>query len=423
VIERFRGPSRRCTLEQVTGPDDEVVVWHLDEPGVPRLSAAGALAAAWSWCRVPITLRKRAQLARACLAMRNWRRVALVRAPGWANEVAAGDVDEIVCFSAVQFPLASLLASWTGRPLREQLDVGTKYLGEFAFEQLAVIPYAYWLHTEGRLRFTESTGDTLCLYFFSPDHTEHPGSRRYVGVTEYPSAVQDPRRFDPPRFPRTLDVSQWRPPPYREVYGGDPRFAWLKPAVVVCNKTNIEPYLDKAAPVNSIALPTLVELVARLRERYTVIYVRPTDADIVPDHGRTLEHGDIDALRDRFPDVHLIQDLQRAHPDLTFNELQLRVFASSERFVSVLGGSSYLASYFGGTNIVLARAGWEVDCDAYDGWFRLFSGARVLRVADEEELLHTVTATWLAPGEHPAESPADSPVSIRSARPPSEHGW
>ncbi len=259
-----------------------------------------------------------------------------------------------------------------------------------------MIPYAYWLHTQGRLQFTEASADTRCFYFFSPDHTEHPGARRYVGITEYPSALRDPRRFDPGAFPRTLDVSEWTPPPYREVYGGDPRFAWPKPAVVVCNKTSIEPYLDESTPVNSIALPTLVELFDRLRERYTVIYVRPTDADIVPDHGRALEPGDIDALRARFPDVHLIQDLHAAHPELTFNELQLRVFASAERFVSVLGGASYLASYFGGTNIVLAKAGWEVDCGAYDGWFRLFSGARVLRVADDASLLDLVAREWLA---------------------------
>lgn len=397
LLERFAGPARRCTPARLTGPGDDVVVWELSATGDLRPSVHDVVRGLTGWVTVPIGLRRRWQLARACIAMRNWRRVALVRAPRWARAVACGEVDQIACFSAAQFPLASLLAAWTGRPLRQQIDVGTQYRGEFAFEHLAVIPYAYWLHTRGRLQFTEASADTRCFYFFSPDHTEHPGVRRFVGITEYPSALQDPHRFDPAAFPRTLDVSQWTPPPYREVYGGDPRFAWPKPAVVVCNKTSIEPYLDESGPVNSIALLTLVELIDRLRERYTVIYVRPTDADIVPDHGRTLEPGDIDALRERFPDVHLIQDLHVAHPDLTFNELQLRVFASAERFVSVLGGASYLASYFGGTNIVLARAGWEVDCGAYDGWFRLFSGARVLRVADEDELLRTATAEWLAP--------------------------
>ncbi|MFN8027339.1 MAG: hypothetical protein U0W40_13575 [Acidimicrobiia bacterium] len=395
VIERFTGLSRRCTVEKITGPDDDTVVWQLDGPAA--LSPAVAWRAVVAWCVVPVGLRRRWSLLRACLAMRNWRRNALLRVPAWATEIAKGRIDEVVCFSDAQFPVAVLLASWTGRPLRRQLDVATKYLGEFAFEHLAVIPYAYWLHTQGRLQFTEASADTRCFYPFSPDHTEHPGARHYIGITEYPVAVRSPREFDVPHFPRTLDVSQWVPPPYRELYGDDARFVWPKPAIVVCNKTNEEPFLDDLTKPNTIDLPTLLELVRRLRGRYTVIYNRPTAHDIVPDHAAIAEPGDLEALRAHFPDVHLIQDLHAAHPELTFNELQLRVFASATRFVSVLGGSSYLASYFGGTNVVLAKEGWEVRCGAYDGWFRLFSGARLVRVADEAELLRTVADEWLTP--------------------------
>jgi hypothetical protein len=69
------------------------------------------------------------------------------------------------------------------------------------------------------------------------------------------------------------------------------------------------------------------------------------------------ELDDIDAVKSAFPDVVTIQELHAAHAELTFNELQLRVFAGCGRFVSVVGGASYLASYFGGTNVVYARRG------------------------------------------------------------------
>jgi hypothetical protein len=100
-------------------------------------------------------------------------------------------------------------------------------------------------------------------------------------------------------------------------------------------------------------------------------------------------------VKDAFPEVLTIQELHAAHPDLTFNELQLRLFATCERFVSVLGGASYLASYFGGTNVVYAQAGWEVDCGAYEGWFHRFSGARVVAVADPDDLLRAVRTELL----------------------------
>jgi hypothetical protein len=66
----------------------------------------------------------------------------------------------------------------------------------------------------------------------------------------------------------------------------------------------------------------------------------------------------------------------------------------------VLGGSAFLASYFGGINIVLARRGWEVDCDAYKRWFDRFSGARVIPVASGRALLQAVEREFLDESSH-----------------------
>ena len=71
--------------------------------------------------------------------------------------------------------------------------------------------------------------------------------------------------------------------------------------------------------------------------------------------------------------------------------------AGCRHFVSVVGGSSYLASWFGGTNVVYARGGWEVDADAYRGWFDRFSGAHVIPVETPEALRATVLSALVSP--------------------------
>jgi hypothetical protein len=140
-------------------------------------------------------------------------------------------------------------------------------------------------------------------------------------------------------------------------------------------------------------------VIGKLRTRYQVIYVRPRAADIVNDHQAIHESGDIEAVTRAYPEVRTIQQLRAEHPELGFNELQLRLFASCDRFVSVLGGSSYLASYFGGTNVVFARRGWEVACGAYDRWFDRFSDARVVAASSSAELLQTVDRELLGATE------------------------
>ena len=123
---------------------------------------------------------------RACHEMRGWRRTALIHVPAWIRQARAHEIDEVACFSTDGFPLAELLAQETRAPCRELLATGTQYFGEFAFELLAVIPYAYWLFEQGRLEFTVSTADTRALYYFSPHHIEQTTKRRYVPITEYP---------------------------------------------------------------------------------------------------------------------------------------------------------------------------------------------------------------------------------------------
>lgn len=166
---------------------------------------------------------------------------------------------------------------------------------------------------------------------------------------------------------------------------------------------------------NFIDTETLLELIGKLRKRYQVIYVRPRTEDIVNDHQTIRENGDIEAVVRTYPDVQTIQQLQAQHRDLGFNELQLRLFASCERFVSVLGGSSYLTSYFGGTNVVFARRGWEVACGAYDRWFDQWSGARVIATRSPRMLLRTIEREFLGATDNRSETASWRGANNRSS--------
>jgi hypothetical protein len=135
-----------------------------------------------------------------------------------------------------------------------------------------------------------------------------------------------------------------------------------------------------------------------LSDRYHVICNRPRASDIATDHQTIHETGDIEAVKHAFEDTVTIQELHARYPALSFNELQLRLYSGCRRFVSVLGGGALLASYFGGTNIVLARRGWEVYCGAYENWFDRFSRARVVAVGSGRELLQAVEREFLGGG-------------------------
>jgi hypothetical protein len=196
-------------------------------------------------------------------------------------------------------------------------------------------------------------------------------------------------RFDAHAFPEHLDTAQWIPPPYKSVFEND-TFRWSKELCVVCNKHTPEPSVSSGEAVNFINLPDLLELLEILRKRYQVVYVRPRSDDIVDDHQPIQEFGDLAAIQARFPDVLTIQQIHERHTDLSYNELQMRLFANCRRFVSMLGGSSYLASYFGGKNIVYAREGWEVSCNAYVNWFHLFSGTTIFHARTASQVLELV---------------------------------
>jgi hypothetical protein len=396
VLERFLDLSRRCDPEAIGRPEDETAIWELSGGWNGWRGLVAKLSA---WLAEPLSVSDRIRLFMACLNTGGAHGGALAQAAELLRQVRAGQIEGIACFSAKDFGLAKLLAKETGAPCREMLSHQTHYFGEFGFELLAVVPYAYWLHRQGLLERTIGGLDTRCLYYFSKNHEERPIKRSYVPITEYPIGERGwLSRYDLPAFPRTLDTRKWTPPLYRDAFR-DERFSWEKEICIVSNKISDEQFSNGTGPpTNFIAPELLLQLIGLLRARYKVIYNRPRAPDIAIDHQTIHEIGDIEAVRRAFSDVVTIQELHARHPTLTFNELQLRLYSSSRRFISVLGGSAFLASYFGGINIVFARRGWELDCGAYKRWFDRFSGTHVIPVTSGRALLQAVKQEFFGGG-------------------------
>ena len=372
-----------------------MTVWNLT--GGNRQSVVdNPLAWLWRWGAGSLSIGDRIGLLSACLGTGGARFGALTSCVELLRRVRAGEIERIACFSAKDFALAELLAKETGAPCRELLSRQTQYFGEFGFELLAVVPYAYWLHLQGRLERTIGGLDTRCLYYFSGNHEERSVKRHYVPITEYPVGERSLAfGYDLNTFPSVLDTRKWVAPPYRDAFR-DGRFSWNREICILSNKISDEQFDEfLGPPTNFIGTELLLQLIGMLRHRYQVIYNRPRATDIATDHQTIHEIGDIEDAKRAFPDTVTIQELHARYPTLSFNELQLRLYSGCRRFVSVLGGSAYLSSYFGGTNIVLARRGWEVDCGAYKRWFDRFSGARVVAISSDRELVQAVEREFL----------------------------
>ena len=50
--------------------------------------------------------------------------------------------------------------------------INISFVGEFGYEMILSVPYAYYLHVNNMLGTTVSSKDTKCFYYFSKLHEE-----------------------------------------------------------------------------------------------------------------------------------------------------------------------------------------------------------------------------------------------------------
>lgn len=264
--------------------------------------------------------------------------------------------------------------------------------GEFAPDLQFVLPFAYWHYKNGTLKATRGAKFTSELYFFSPDHREVFETRTNEGNYNY----EAPRVL----YSHNYNMKKWLPVPLKEVYKNN-IYVFEKPILVVANRFNKE--WDRP-PISYFSIEMLDHIFNLLKEDYTIIYNRPGVGQIAMDNSEIYELNEWDWMRQTHPEVILMEDLYRENKGVAnnFNHLQLMVYANAENFVSIHGGTSVLASYFGGTNIILSKEGPEHSFGCFHKLYPKFSGARIYHAKTDEALKQHLLLLKRTKQQHPA---------------------
>ena len=82
--------------------------------------------------------------------------------------------------------------------------------------------------------------------------------------------------------------------------------------------------------------------------------------------------------------VYLFDDVVKKYSDLTYNEVQLRLMANTDKFISVCGGNAILSSLFGRTTMMYITQGRELRPNYFgqESYWRKLSGANIIPIFD-----------------------------------------
>jgi hypothetical protein len=257
--------------------------------------------------------------------------------------------------------------------------------GEFGPELQFVLTFAYWHYKNGTLKETQSCPNMAEFYFFSSNHKEIFDLRSNEGNYN----------FEVPRvlYSHNYNMKKWLAVPLKEIYQND-IYVFEKPILIVANRYNME---WNGPPISFLSIEMLQFIFDSLKEDYTIIYNRPGAKHITMDNSEIYELNEINWIRANYPEVILMDDLYQENKGnaRNFNHLQLMVYANAENFISTHGGTSVLASYFKGTNIILSKYGPEHTFGCYQTLYPKLSGARIFHAKTDEELRRLIKENFI----------------------------
>jgi len=282
---------------------------------------------------------------------------------------------------------------------------------EFGIELALVVPYAYHLHTQGKLDTVITSKGMKPFYYFCDDVREEFNQRTIdnaaAGLNELPNNWI--HGINPLEEPAVLNYDEWTPPPYKEHYKTiDNLPTEPRKQVMITNKYNLE---HEEEPFGFFDIQCLYDMFTYITScGYDVIYKRATNKE----EGLTLDQNEMNSLHQGYNDitadvegigvisdrdlpkymegVTLFDDLVYQF-DNNYNETQLKVMANCDYFISVCGGNSILSSYFGGTLITYVHKGKELRPNYFgqNGYFRKLSNTKIVPVYDVIGKVNTMT--------------------------------
>ena len=280
---------------------------------------------------------------------------------------------------------------------------------EFGIELALALPYAYWLHEQGELEKVVTSHGMQPFYYFC-DFVEEKYDHRTIdneaaGLNSLPNNwiygnIHNAKLYKDEwehweqfmcekQGCGILNYEKWKMPDYSSHYKND-RFVFEKPFVVVSNRFNWE---HGGPPVGYFDPNCLIFLFRYLTEKgYIVIYKRPRNTEFPVDQnerhtlmtntqpifqynkdGQEIKFSDYDIAND-FEDVILLDELVSKNTDLTYNELQLNLFANASSFVAISGGSTLLLNLFQKPTITYLYNGSDLRRNFWEGGARGITG-------------------------------------------------
>jgi len=252
---------------------------------------------------------------------------------------------------------------------------------EFAHEIVLGIPYAYYLHQQGRLERVITSKGMKPFYFFCKNVEERFESRtidnQTAGLNQLPNNwIHNNSSLGLPEDEKhgVLDYSQWTPPPYTKVFtsGG-----FTKPHVIINNTYNIEFGNVGERPLRSFDIKSLYEMFVYFKEKgYIVIYKRPNNTEFTIDQNElnTLSSGmtlsaEVDGvgvmtdyqLCKHFDNVYTMEEVLQTNEwgGVSYNQVQLSLGSSASGFITCNGGGGILCAYFNKPVIMYVPDGKE----------------------------------------------------------------
>ena len=259
---------------------------------------------------------------------------------------------------------------------------------EFGYELLSALPYAYNLFLKGQLSGTISSFDTKCLYFFSPNHVESNCKRSWDNMGKLWN-----EKFPNIEIHRNqLDWDLFSPPPLKKHYESK-KISFEKETLVIFNRINKE---WGGPPINFLDTKTLDELFRLLSDSYQVVYINLNKDEKYFDHSHPIEF-DEESVLTKYPNVKTIYQISKDYPELSINEIQLRLFSNCSKFISSNGGQLILSAYFGGENIIFSKKCRELNpnVNSFYKWYHKLGGGVFQHVNNYDNLIELVKDKWV----------------------------
>lgn len=282
---------------------------------------------------------------------------------------------------------------------------------EFGIELALTIPYAYYLHTKGKLEKVITSKGMKPFYYFCNDVKEEFTYRTIdnvaAGLNNLPNQwihhnslkvfgkdYSELTREKQIEANAVLDYSKWICPPYAEYYKNSD-FVFKNPIIFITNKYNIE---HGEIPFGYFDIECLYNIFSYLTEEgYSVIYKRATNKEgfAIDQNEQNTLISNLEGIKANVEGVGVINDHQLTKyfenvyllDDLitdNYNLDQLKIMANSSGFISVCGGNSILSSCFGKPVISYIHKGKELRPNYYgkNSYFRKLSNANIIPVFD-----------------------------------------